>query len=95
MPNVSGDAYLSRGERSTTRYFNTSVFSTPPQDVKGNAGIGIIRAPGQNNWNFSLAKTFKPTERIRTDLRVEMYNAFNHAQWSDIQSALEGTPLHR
>jgi len=46
MPNVSGDAYLSRGERSTTRYFNTSVFSTPPQDVKGNAGIGAAMIRG-------------------------------------------------
>jgi hypothetical protein len=84
MPNLIGDPYLPRGERTTSRYFNTSAFSTPPQDVKGTAGIGIIRAPGANNWNISLAKTFRPIEKIRMDFRAEFYNAFNHSQWSNI-----------
>ena len=38
MPNVSGNANLSRGERSFYRWFNTDAFTAPPQDVKGTAG---------------------------------------------------------
>jgi hypothetical protein len=83
-PNVSGDPNLPRGDRTQTRFFDTSVFSDPGQDVKGSAGVGIIRGPGQNNWNLNMAKRFRFTERIGLEFRGELYNAFNHTQYSDI-----------
>ncbi|HXK62006.1 MAG TPA: TonB-dependent receptor, partial [Acidobacteriota bacterium] len=77
-PNVSGNPNLSRSERNMIRYFNTGVFSAPPQDVKGNAGEGIVRGPGVNNWDMSLTKTFRITEKVNADLRGEFFNLFNH-----------------
>lgn len=88
-PNISGDPNLPRGERTQTRFFDTSVFSDPGQDVKGSAGVGIIRGPGQNNWNINLAKTFRFTERIGLELRGEFYNTFNHTQFSEINTEFE------
>jgi outer membrane receptor protein involved in Fe transport len=88
-PNLLGNPNLSRGERTQTRFFDAGVFADPGQDVKGTAGLGIIRGPGQNNWNVNLAKTFRPTERVNVEFRAEFYNAFNHTQYSDVNRWFE------
>jgi hypothetical protein len=89
-PNVAsvsgGKPNLSRGERTFRRYFNTAAFYAPPNGVKGNAGLGIVRAPGVNNWDFAIAKTFRPAEKLRVQFRGDMLNALNHIQWSGINS---------
>lgn len=86
MPNVSGNPNLPRGERTPGRFFNTAVFSAPPQDVKGNAGVGILRGPGINNWDISFGKTFEARERLKFEFRAELFNAFNHSQWASIDT---------
>jgi hypothetical protein len=92
MPNVSGNPNFSRGERTFQRYFNTGVFSAPPQDVKGNAGTGIVRGPGINNWDLSFSKTFRPKERLGIEFRGDLLNAFNHAQWTEIDTEFTDSP---
>jgi hypothetical protein len=92
MPNVNGDPNLPRGERTFQRYFNSSAFSAPPQDVKGNAGTGIVRGPGINNWDLSFSKTFRPKERVGVEFRGDLLNAFNHAQWSSIDTGFTDDP---
>lgn len=49
---------------------------------KGDAGPGIVRGPGRNNWDLSLQKIFKPTEKVNFSVRADFFNAFNHTQWS-------------
>jgi hypothetical protein len=92
MPNISGDPNLPRGERTPFRYFDTSAFSAPPQDVKGNAGPGIVRGPGVNNWDISFAKVFRITERFSTEFRGDLFNAFNHTQWRNIDTNFSTEP---
>ena len=50
----------------------------------GNIGQGNILAPGQNNWDISLAKSTK-VGGLREDatllFRAEFFNAFNHPQF--------------
>jgi hypothetical protein len=52
----------------------------------GNAGAGsIIRLPGTrtNNWNMTFAKSFPLGKESRVLMfRAEMYNIFNHTQFS-------------
>lgn len=86
MLNVSGDANLPGGDRTFYRYFKASVFSAPPQDVKGNAGVGLVRGPGINNWNLSLRKVFLAGERLKVEFRGEMFSAFNHTQWNSVDT---------
>ena len=86
MPNSIGDPNLPKGQRTTARFFDTSAFTDPGFDVKGNSGPGTVRGPGQNNWNLNLAKTFAATEKLNVEFRVEMYNLFNHTQLKDIDS---------
>lgn len=84
VPNVSRNPNLPSGDRSFYRYFDTSAFSAPPQDVKGNAGVGIIRGPGINNWDASFAKVFNIKERGKAEFRGDLFNFFNHTQWSGV-----------
>jgi Carboxypeptidase regulatory-like domain len=91
-PNVSANPNLSGGEQTFTRYFNTGVFSAPPQDVKGNAGEGIVRGPGINNWDISLSKNFRPAEKFNIEFRAEFFNAFNHTQWRYVDTRFNDSP---
>jgi len=70
--------------RTFTNYFNTAAFAVPPNNVQGNAGPGIIRGPGQNNWDISLAKTFKLKDPLNLEFRSDFFNAFNHTQWNAV-----------
>jgi hypothetical protein len=54
--------------------------------VFGNAGIGIINGPGQNNTDFAIVKrTNIPwmTEGANLEFRTEFFNAFNHTQFGN------------
>lgn len=87
MPNISGKANLPRGDRSIYHYFDTGVFSAPPQDVKGNAGNMILRGPGLNTWNMAVAKTFHPKEKVKIEFRVQAVNAMNHPMWTGLNTS--------
>ena len=77
---------LSHGQKTFTQQFNVNAFTLPPNGVRGNSGLGTIRAPGQNNVDLSLAKTFKIVENLRLEFRADAYNAFNHTQWNGVQT---------
>lgn len=61
--------------------FNPLCFATPAPGYFGNAGRGLIYAPGQDQVDFSLVKTFHLYERARLELRGEFFNVFNHPQF--------------
>jgi hypothetical protein len=49
----------------------------------GNSGIGQVSGPSQFNWDFTIMKNTRITERIHTQFRADFYNAFNHPQFAD------------
>lgn len=61
--------------------FNAACFAVPATGFFGNAGRGLIYAPGQDQVDYSLVKTFPIYERTRLELRGEFFNVFNHAQF--------------
>ena len=83
---------LSRGDRSFLRYFDTACFQDPvagPNGVavsRGNAGRNIIIGPGINNWDMAAVKVFRLGENQSLQFRIESFNAFNHPQWSGINT---------
>jgi len=80
-PNVSGSWDLDN--RTTQKWFETSVFSVPTAGTWGKLGKNALRRPGANNWDLSLQKFFSFTEQMRLSVRLEMYNAPNHINyWS-------------
>jgi hypothetical protein len=48
----------------------------------GNSGVGILLGPGQDNTDLSVNKHFAVRE-AKVELRMEMFNAFNHAQFNN------------
>ncbi len=44
--------------------------------------MGALMGPGQHNWDMSLIKNTKITERLNTQFRAEFYNIWNHPQFS-------------
>lgn len=85
--NLRGPVVLPRSERRFERWFRTENVALPGKGDIGNAAAVVYRGPGVNNWDLTAFKDFKVTEQARFQLRWEAYNAFNHTQWSTVNSA--------
>jgi hypothetical protein len=84
---IAGNPIIDRGERGFNRWFDTSVFRRPARGDFGNAPKDVIRLPGTNNWDFSLFKNIPLRSESRyLQLRWELYNAFNHTQFSGVDT---------
>lgn len=85
--NVNGNPQLGYGDRNGNRFFNTSVFSEPALGYIGSAGRVVFRGPGQNQFDLATFKDFAIVrERVKLQLRGEFYNAFNHTQFSSVDT---------
>jgi hypothetical protein len=51
--------------------------------VPGNASRRFFHGAGLNNWDISLHKSTRITERLSIEFRVEFFNALNHTQFGD------------
>ena len=49
----------------------------------GNLGRNIYRGPFQQNWDFSLLKNFRLTERQSLRFTADFFNIWNHANFSN------------
>jgi hypothetical protein len=49
----------------------------------GNLGRNTFRGPGQQNWDFSLIKNFKLTERQELRFTTDFFNIWNHANFGN------------
>ena len=83
---IGSDPQLGYGYRNQNQWFNTSVFSLPALGYIGNSARDVYRGPGQNQWDLAAFKNFTIHERGAIQLRGEFYNAFNHTQWSSIDT---------
>ncbi len=64
-------------------WFDTACFPVPAVGYFGNSGPTVINGPGINNWDIGAEKSFVlPREAARVQLRAELFNAWNHAQFS-------------
>jgi hypothetical protein len=89
---VLANPVLPRSDRTFAQFFRTDVFRLPDVGTVGNAARSLIRGPGINNWDISLFKTFPVRDRVRLQFRCEAYNAFNHTQFSAVDTAARFDP---
>jgi len=90
---VLGDPRLSKGDRTFYRNFNTEMFARTAKLDFGNAGVNILRGPGRNNWDISISKRIPVMSESRYfQFRAEFYNAWNHTQFSGIDSGARFNP---
>jgi hypothetical protein len=62
-------------------WFDTSALASPPAFGYGNAGRNILRGPGFVNWDLSVIKQTRILDGDLIELRVELFNAFNHVNF--------------
>ncbi len=70
--------------QSRAHYFNLAAFSPTPVGAGrfGNAGVGILQGPGTAAVSLGLAKTFRPTERLRVRFESTFTNVLNHTNFA-------------
>jgi len=90
-PNATMESLTNTGER--TLAFDTSQLVSPLGSF-GNLGRNTLRGGAQKRFDFSLAKTIDITERVKIQLRWEIFNAFNNVNFAlpvnDLQDSSVG-----
>jgi hypothetical protein len=87
----------SNAGRNGQPYFNINAFSLNALGTPGDASRRSFIGPGEINFDLALLKTLKFTESKTLQIRLEAFNAFNHANFfgplavnGDISSNLFG-----
>ncbi|HLJ15181.1 MAG TPA: carboxypeptidase regulatory-like domain-containing protein [Bryobacteraceae bacterium] len=75
------------GPHTVTEWFNTAAFAAPAAGYFGNAAPGSIRGPGTVNFDMAFYKTFHITEHHALEFRAELFNIFNHTNFSSVQTS--------
>lgn len=70
---------------------NPEAFTTPIPGEWGNAGRDTIRGPAQFSLNASLGRTFRVSDRLSLDLRVDSTNALNHVNYASWATTINST----
>jgi hypothetical protein len=85
-PNEIGDPF--QGSTSRTQYLNPAAFGQPTAGTFGNLGAFALHYPFFNNWDAAAQKTFRITERVRTDFRAEFFNFPNHLSYTALSTTV-------
>jgi hypothetical protein len=76
-PNALRNAALPSSKQSIYQWFDVSAFAVQPQYTFGNTGRNTLFGPSLRNLDFSLAKSFALTEKMRLQFRFESFNFTN------------------
>ncbi len=68
-----------------------SVIVPPAQGTFGTMGLFELRGRGFSEWDLSVIKTWRLTERLSTQFRTEVYNVTNSVKFGDPGATL-GSP---
>ena len=63
--------------RTQTQWFNPNAFSVPAAGTWGNLGRGVYSGPGLGDFDLSVFKNTRLTERMNLQFRAELFNLFN------------------
>lgn len=72
-PNFSGARTLGK----PGRWYDPNAFVLPPPGTYGNAGRDILFGPGEAEFDASVFKNFRITEKAAVQFRGEIFNLFN------------------
>lgn len=78
---------------STYYWFNPNAFAFPAQGTYSNQGRNEFYGPATKQIDFSIFKNFSITEKIRLQLRAEIYNIFNFVNYGNSSQGVMGNNL--
>jgi hypothetical protein len=80
---VSGDPHIDNPDQ--THWFNKSVFSIIPAYTARNNPWQYdgLNGPQQFNMDTSFVKSFRIVERVRFELRADVFNIINNITWNN------------
>jgi hypothetical protein len=85
---ILGDPYAGTSSSPYNR-LNPNSFTHPLVGSIGlESGVNYLTGPGINNWDISLQKSFTFKEGKRLEFRIDGFNAFNHTQFTGVNSSL-------
>lgn len=80
---VSAVKYRDPRASSTHQWFDPASFTDNAVGTLGNAPRGLLRGPDYWGTNFSIQKDTRITEGKTFQMRMEIYNLFNHANFAN------------
>lgn len=75
------------GPKTANEWLNTAAFFNPAPGYFGDAARGSITGPGVVNFDMAFYKNSHIKERHPFQFRVELFNIFNHTNFSGVQTA--------
>jgi hypothetical protein len=76
------------GARTFAQWFNTTCFASPPVSSRGgNESRNVITGPPTTRFDATLAKSIRFGESKSLQLRWEVYNIFNHTNFTTLALA--------
>lgn len=90
---ILGNPYAGTSNSPYNR-LNPNAFTHPNVGSIGlESGVNYLTGPGINNWDISLQKSFRIKETRTLQFRIDGFNAFNHTQFSGVNSTLNFASL--
>jgi hypothetical protein len=68
-------------EGNPNQWFNPDAFILPAAGTYGKLGRGVLNGPGLADLDLSLFKIIPFTERLKLQIRGEVFNSLNHANF--------------
>jgi hypothetical protein len=90
-PDQNRDPNLPAGQRTPERWFDTSAFALPAAFAFGSAPRNSVIGPGFSSTDLSLARAWGVGGGRELELRWEIFNVFNKANF-DVPNRVFGTP---
>jgi hypothetical protein len=95
-PDYVGGEPIFDNHNETLRYLNPASFAPVPVIAvsgatarPGTLGRNALRGPGGWNLDLALSKNFVFTERLRLQIRADMFNALNHTVLGGVSTNIQ------
>lgn len=90
-PDRVADGRLPAHQRTIDRWFDVDAFQQPEPFSFGTSGRNILTGPGHHAWDISVIKQTRLSDGDTLELRVELFNAFNHVNFYSPAAAYGNT----
>jgi hypothetical protein len=85
---LGGDGLFPNGERGPNNWADRTAFAAAPESRRGTCGVGTLLGPGSQTWDFSVRRRVAINERFKLQLQADIFNAFNRANFRDLENNL-------